>query len=333
MRIQPPFIDGERWEATVIVGYPQEPRRCTPQTFVQGVRPLTFLYTILRLRVVPRFSSGTVERAKRKRAWKSPHARKGDTQRGESLFSRAVIFTRARVSLALLSPRKNEGLLVFSAILDRKGIPFVLLLLTNCTPFIYTFRSLHPFQLLLMHCLLNRDESQKQKAFSRLTRSCAPKFPLSLPLLTLACEQAFGRTGWWEGKAKSPFPFPFLAIFPQTESLFTGHFNACHEGYGTCDIEHHPYWVVVFQAPRQCFYSQISCGFFLRYFFHPIDPKFDEKKNSFLKNNFKRRESRHVEMFLLPGYQALHFAMASWCVPVGFQEGFITSLILDLPTY
>ena len=30
-----------------------------------------------RLRVVPHFSSGTVERAKRERAWKSPRARKG----------------------------------------------------------------------------------------------------------------------------------------------------------------------------------------------------------------------------------------------------------------
>ena len=33
----------------------------------------------VRLRVVPHFSSGIVERAKRERAWKSPHARKGDT--------------------------------------------------------------------------------------------------------------------------------------------------------------------------------------------------------------------------------------------------------------
>ena len=31
-----------------------------------------------RLRVVPHFSSGIVERTKRERAWKSPHARKGD---------------------------------------------------------------------------------------------------------------------------------------------------------------------------------------------------------------------------------------------------------------
>ena len=37
----------------------------------------------LRLRVVPHFSSVIVEWAKRERAWKSPHARKGDTQWGE----------------------------------------------------------------------------------------------------------------------------------------------------------------------------------------------------------------------------------------------------------
>ena len=70
----------------------------------------------IRLRVVPHFSSGIVERTKRERAWKSTHARKGDTRRGERkkcrLFSRGVIFTRARVSLALLSLRKNGGLLV-----------------------------------------------------------------------------------------------------------------------------------------------------------------------------------------------------------------------------
>ena len=40
-----------------------------------------------RLRVVPHFSSGIVEWAKRERAWKSTHARKGDTRRGSSLFS------------------------------------------------------------------------------------------------------------------------------------------------------------------------------------------------------------------------------------------------------
>ena len=36
-----------------------------------------------RVRVVPHLSSGIVERAKRERAWKSPHARKGDMRRGE----------------------------------------------------------------------------------------------------------------------------------------------------------------------------------------------------------------------------------------------------------
>ena len=40
---------------------------------------------VTRLRVVPHFSSGIVEWAKRERAWKSPHARKGDARRGESL--------------------------------------------------------------------------------------------------------------------------------------------------------------------------------------------------------------------------------------------------------
>ena len=71
---------------------------------------ITILGRDSRLRVVPHFSSGIVERAKRERAWKSPHARKDDTRR--RLFSRGVIFKRARVSLALLSLRKNGRLLV-----------------------------------------------------------------------------------------------------------------------------------------------------------------------------------------------------------------------------
>ena len=53
-----------------------------------------------RLRVVPDFSSGIVERAKRERAWKSPHARKGDTRRGE----RKMIF---------LSPRRVSPFLAW----------------------------------------------------------------------------------------------------------------------------------------------------------------------------------------------------------------------------
>ena len=41
-----------------------------------------------------RFSSGIVERAKHERAWKSPHARKGDTRRGE----RKIFLSPRRVS-------------------------------------------------------------------------------------------------------------------------------------------------------------------------------------------------------------------------------------------
>ena len=74
-----------------------------PSSLVVVFAGCLFLLSYLhRLRVVPHFSSGIVERTKRERAWKSPHARKGDTQRG-------AIFTRSRVSLALLSLRKNGG--------------------------------------------------------------------------------------------------------------------------------------------------------------------------------------------------------------------------------
>ena len=62
-----------------------------------------------RLRVVPHFPSGIVERAKRERAWITPREKRRHACR---LFSRGVIFTPARVSLALLSLRKNGGLLV-----------------------------------------------------------------------------------------------------------------------------------------------------------------------------------------------------------------------------
>ena len=57
------------------------------------------------------FSSGKGERAKRERAWKSaPRERRdavGERKMTTSLVSRGVIFTRARVSLVLLSLRKN----------------------------------------------------------------------------------------------------------------------------------------------------------------------------------------------------------------------------------
>ena len=43
----------------------------------------TCSHIFCRLREVPHFSSEIVERAKREHAWKSPHARKGETQWGE----------------------------------------------------------------------------------------------------------------------------------------------------------------------------------------------------------------------------------------------------------
>ena len=52
-----------------------------------------------RLQVVPHFSSGIVERTKRERAWKSPHARKGDTRQGES----NLIFSLSPPRIAFLA--------------------------------------------------------------------------------------------------------------------------------------------------------------------------------------------------------------------------------------
>ena len=57
----------------------------------------TVTQIIIRLRVVSYFCSDTGDRTKRERAWKSPHARKGDTRRGErkfSLFPPLVAFSR-----------------------------------------------------------------------------------------------------------------------------------------------------------------------------------------------------------------------------------------------
>ena len=67
------------------------------------MRPSSKRQTLSRLRVVPHFFSGIVRRAKRERTLLPTACR---------LFSRGVIFTRACVSLALLSLRKNGGLLV-----------------------------------------------------------------------------------------------------------------------------------------------------------------------------------------------------------------------------
>ena len=58
------------------------------------------------LRVVPNFSSGIVERAKRERALKSPYTRKGDMRRGVILTARSIIpEEKWGTTLSLFSPR------------------------------------------------------------------------------------------------------------------------------------------------------------------------------------------------------------------------------------
>ena len=61
---------------------------------------------IRRLRVVPHFSSGIVEWAKRERGWKSPHARKGDVRWGERKM-RGYRLSPSFWTNALLSQRKT----------------------------------------------------------------------------------------------------------------------------------------------------------------------------------------------------------------------------------
>ena len=92
---------------------------------------LDAIWRIARLQVVPHFSSEIVKRAKRERVKITPREKRRHAGGREfkslgfvcspsfsslpaacRLFSRGVIFTRARVSLALLSLRKNGGLLV-----------------------------------------------------------------------------------------------------------------------------------------------------------------------------------------------------------------------------
>ena len=50
-----------------------------------------------RLRVVPHISSRILERVKRERAWKSPHARNGDTRRGERIVIMSSVDSGWRV--------------------------------------------------------------------------------------------------------------------------------------------------------------------------------------------------------------------------------------------
>ena len=76
--------EGQKWilpfliSETALIEKPSYQRNLTRRLLVNSRQ------SCCRLRVVPHLSSGIVERAKRERAWKSPHARKGDTRRGES---------------------------------------------------------------------------------------------------------------------------------------------------------------------------------------------------------------------------------------------------------
>ena len=74
--------------------------------------PWESIRLFFRLRVVPRLSSKTVERAKRERAWKSPHPRKDDTRLGlawgafhaRSRFARSTITEEKWGTTRLLPP-------------------------------------------------------------------------------------------------------------------------------------------------------------------------------------------------------------------------------------
>ena len=72
------------------ISYTRYPKKCFTQTYRglygDAMLVLTWMSSNTadgRLRVVPHFSSGIVERAKPERAWKLPHTRKSDTRRGE----------------------------------------------------------------------------------------------------------------------------------------------------------------------------------------------------------------------------------------------------------
>ena len=72
-----------KWKDLDKIAQSNSVRLCI-SSFLCGPEPIYgHVMDCIRLRVVPHFSSGIVERAKRERAWKSPHARKGDTRRGE----------------------------------------------------------------------------------------------------------------------------------------------------------------------------------------------------------------------------------------------------------
>ena len=78
-----------------------------------------------RLRVVPHFSSGIVERAKRERSWKSRHARRGDTRWGERKMKWSFFSLPPRVAFSRLlffSITRSSSFSVFHVRCKRKNI-------------------------------------------------------------------------------------------------------------------------------------------------------------------------------------------------------------------
>ena len=61
---------------------------------------------VFRLRVVPHFSSGIVERAKRERSGKSPHVRKGDTRRVSPFLAWGDFHARSRFARSTIPEEK-----------------------------------------------------------------------------------------------------------------------------------------------------------------------------------------------------------------------------------
>ena len=84
----------------------------------------------VRLQVVSHFSSGIVERAKRERAWKSPHARKGDTRRKSPITGKSILYSKAnepqRTSAGRLDTEQLTSILgeCFWPLLFQKKIDF-----------------------------------------------------------------------------------------------------------------------------------------------------------------------------------------------------------------
>ena len=65
-----------------------------------------FQLNLSRLRQVPHFSSGRVEWAKRERAWKSPHARKGDACRVSPFLAWGDFHARSRFAHSTIPEEK-----------------------------------------------------------------------------------------------------------------------------------------------------------------------------------------------------------------------------------